>query len=170
MKLTPLKSALIAGTAFGLYFGLFEMLSLTNKYTLFIVPAAGLSFGVMMYFMARAGKINRQAALFNEDEGDVLYAGDANHFKNGEAVGGKLCLFEDRLTFKSHKLNIQNHELEIPVGAIREITFFKTLGLLPNGLAIHTKEGREEKFVVYGRSQWKMQIEQAAIISPLQGT
>jgi len=44
-----------------------------------------------------------------------------------EAVGGKLFLTNRRLVFKSHKLNIQNHELSIHLIDIANVGRYKKL-------------------------------------------
>lgn len=82
---------------------------------------------------------------------------------NGEAVGGKLYLMKDKLQFKSHGFNIQNHSQIITLEQIKEVVFFNTIGLIPNGLAIMTNEGKTEKFVVNSRRLWKKEIEKLKV-------
>lgn len=94
-----------------------------------------------------------------KDRDSVIYSGVANHFLNYESVGGKLYLVPDKLWFKSHKLNIQNHELLLDINEIEEVRFYNTWGLIPNGLEIKTTNGRVEKFVVYKRKTWKQEID-----------
>lgn len=89
----------------------------------------------------------------------LIYSGAANHFLNGESVGGGLYLTNDKLLFKSHKLNFQNHELLLDINKIAEVCFCNTLGIIPNGLEIRTTNGDIEKFVVYRRATWKQQID-----------
>jgi hypothetical protein len=96
-------------------------------------------------------------------EQTIIHSGKANHFKNIEAVGGNLYLFADKLRFKSHSINIQNHELIINLNQIKEVSFFNSLGLVPNGLAIKTIDGKTEKFVVNGRKVWKNEIDKCLI-------
>lgn len=83
-----------------------------------------------------------------------LHSGGANHFKNGEAVGGKLYLTEEDLIFKSHNLNLQNHELIIKRNTIKAIESCNTMWLVPNGLRIILANGSKERFVVNGRKKW----------------
>jgi len=59
MKLTPLKSGIICGVGFCLFFGIYQALSCDLKHALILSPMAGTAFGIMMYFSARAGKANR---------------------------------------------------------------------------------------------------------------
>ena len=97
-----------------------------------------------MYLFVNSRKVKQQTALTEEDQDGVIYSGAANHFKNAEAVGGKLYLLTDRLEFKSHGFNIQNHAFNIYLTEIKELVFYKTLGMVPNGLQI-----------VYTMAKWK---------------
>lgn len=97
--------------------------------------------------------------LQNTENDTIAYSGKANHFLNGESVGGNLILFINKIQFKSHSLNIQNHVLEIELSQIQEVNFYNTLGLVPNGLALKLNDGKTEKFVVYKRNLWKTAIE-----------
>jgi len=99
------------------------------------------------------------AVLQSTDHDAIVYSGKANHFLNGESVGGNLYLFQHKIQFKSHSLNIQTHVLDIELSRIKEVTFYNTLGLVPNGLALKLHEGKTEKFVVYKRNFWKAEIE-----------
>ena len=79
--------------------------------------------------------------------------GFANHFVGIEAVGGQLFLGSNRLFFKSHSLNIQTHELEIPLSQI--VKTEKASGITGfNRFNIYLKDGTIEKFVVYNREDW----------------
>ena len=87
-------------------------------------------------------------------EGAIIYEGAANHYAGIEGVGGKLYLTQNALVFISHKLNIQNHELVIPIVEIETFSLSNNLGFVPNGLTIHTKSGKNERFVVNRRKVW----------------
>lgn len=113
----------------------------------------------MLYLFVNSRKVKEQTTLEGVEASDVIYSGGANHFKNAEAVGGKLYLLSDHLAFKSHKVNIQNHTLAIKINNIQDIIFYSTLGLIPNGLKIILKDGAEEKFVVNYRDIWKKNIQ-----------
>jgi hypothetical protein len=92
---------------------------------------------------------------FNLHHGEVICVQEAaGHFKGREAVGGFLCLTDKRLLFKSHKLNLQNHELSILLSDIALVNSYKTLGLQNNGLAVHLANQATEKFVVGKPAQW----------------
>lgn len=85
---------------------------------------------------------------------NILFETPANHFKGIEGVGGKLYLTNKRLVFKSHKLNIQNHELSIQLTDVKNVDRHKTLGLVNNGLTITTIDDKTEKFVVEQVENW----------------
>ena len=130
------------------------------SYALLAGPIAGLFFGLMMYFFINSKLVKQQTALSDVASGDIIYSGGANHFKNAEAVGGKLYLLKDHLEFKSHGFNIQNHSFIIYSKEIEKIIFYNTLGFVPNGLKLVLKDGEEEKFVVSNRSIWKNAIDE----------
>lgn len=77
----------------------------------------------------------------------------ANYFRGVEAVGGKIYFDETGLTFKSHAINIQTGETRIEYEKISEVVKRNTLGIVPNGISIFTKDGFEHKFVINNRSK-----------------
>ena len=85
---------------------------------------------------------------------------NANHFMGFEAVGGKLFITNKRFVFKSHSINIQNHELTIQYSDIERIELCFTFLIVPNGLKIITKSGKKDQFVVWKRKMIKEAIEQ----------
>ena len=118
-----------------------------------------------MHLFVNSKAIKRQTQIETKVDESIIHSGEANHFKNSEGVGGKLYLLTDKLQFKSHSFNLQNHELTIQIDQIKEITYSNTLGIVPNGLAISLKDGRQEKFVVNGRQLWKTEIEKLIAIT-----
>jgi len=115
---------------------------------------------IFILFMPLLQKINAKTAtklmlkMPLEGEGNAILCGGANHFKNWEAVGGKMVLFHDLLVFKSHKFNIQNHQLHLPLNEISNIEPYAVWGLVPTGLKISLANGQTEKFVVGNRDEW----------------
>lgn len=158
------KIGLIAGLWFCLFFGTYLYFIDGFRAALIGGPLSGLFFGsfmgLMLYFFSKSKKINDQTKLEGVDEIDIVYAGAANHFKGKVAVGGKLYLLNDRLIFKSHNLNIQNHTLSIEISNINELIFFNPMGIVKNGLQISLKDGAIEKFVINNRNIWKEYIQQ----------
>jgi len=159
-----LKMGLFCGLSFCLFFGTYIYFIDGFQAALICGPICGLLFGLaiglIFYFFSKSKKVNEQTKLEGVDESDIVYAGAANHFKKREAVGGKLYLLNDRLIFKSHNLNIQNHTLSIQTGNINQLVFFNPLGIVKNGLQLTLKDGTVEKFVVNNRNTWKQHIEQ----------
>lgn len=128
-------AAVIAGLVSGLLFGW-----LTDK---FLVSS-----------------IFTKSTHFNLDTGELMiFQTPANHFKGAEGVGGSLCLTDKRLLFKSHNLNIRNHELSILLSNITIVDRYKTLGLVNNGIAVHLISELTEKFVVDKADKWIEQIQ-----------
>jgi hypothetical protein len=125
---------------------------------------AGVIFGVLMARFAKG-----QAKRFVIDRPDfagedVTHEGLANHFKGAEGVGGYLWLTTGRLVFRSHKLNIQNHEWAALLSDIVKVEATKTLGMIPNGLQITLTSGETHKFVVNQNLVWQEAI-RAALVS-----
>lgn len=90
--------------------------------------------------------------------------GAANLQKNIETVGGKLYLTNQRLVFESHKFNAQSGVTEVELCNIQssEKCWTQFLGffpLFPNSLAVYTKQGKEFRFVLFGRGAWAVAIE-----------
>ncbi|QIL40778.1 hypothetical protein G7074_16815 [Pedobacter sp. HDW13] len=159
-----IKIGLLAGLFFCFFFGIASTFLYDLHAALIMGPISGLIFGLfmglMLYFFSKSKKVNDQTKLEGVNETDIVYAGASNHFIKREAVGGKLYLLNDRLVFKSHSLNIQNHTLSIQIDNINEVSFFSPLGIVKNGLQLTLKDGAIEKFVVNNRNIWKQHIEQ----------
>jgi hypothetical protein len=102
-------------------------------------------------------ELDGRAAGFDADE-TVLHHGPANHFKGIEGVGGKLFLTNKRLRFRSHKINVQTHDESYPIETIASVEPSRSLGIVPNGLLVHLRDGRRERFVVSGRGDWVSSI------------
>lgn len=105
-------------------------------------------------------ELDGREAGFDADE-KLLRAGPANHFKGIEGVGGKLFLTSKRLRFRSHKMNFQAHDESYPIEAIASVEPSSSLGIIPNGLLVHLRDGRRERFVVAGRGDWVSSIRSA---------
>lgn len=114
----------------------------------------GFLFGWLIGVFAKSNFVKATSKIETETDEDVLFETPANHFKGIEAVGGKLYLTNKRLIFKSHKMNIQNHELSIDLNNIKSVDRHKTLGLIDNGLSIITSQSMTEKFVVEQVEEW----------------
>lgn len=143
------KSGVAQGTLFGILFGF--------------------GFPPLMDFIAR--KVIRKIKIdLNEGE-SLIYEGPANLFRGIEGVGGKLFLTSDRLHFKSHKMNIQNEPLSIPLDHVAEFSTYRTSKVITfdNGLKVSTMDLKEYKFVVNNRDKWVNQLLSSNSMQELEG-
>lgn len=151
-----LVSALLAGLAFGSGMGIFFGIR-WGDFERGIVAgiASGIFFGLATAIFAYLGQLRKPAVQRQELPGEkVEYSDLANHFMGAESVGGWLFLTKDRLFFKSHSYNIQNHELSIPLRKIIDVKPVMTLWVVPNGLEVTLETQKIERFVVHQRSKW----------------
>jgi len=126
----------------------------------------GVFFGVFMaiVFPYLFGKfaMNHGKNIYPElgtDE-EIETEGLANLFRSVQAVGGKLFLTNEKLIFKSHKLNIHTGQSDIPYHTIAEVQTTKTGNLIDNGLRIKTADGLEFDFVVADRESWMEKLQE----------
>jgi len=155
-----LRFALGAGILYGLLMWL--MLVLVVRHPVAVAGReavlAGVIFGPlfawMMISFSHSAWVKRSATPTFEPGERVVREGPANHFRRLEAVGGWLYLTNQRLVFKSHRLNIQRHQLSLPLDRIATARPSMTAWVIPNGLQVLTKDGRGERFVVEGRGEW----------------
>ncbi len=94
----------------------------------------------------------------------VLREGPANLQRGLETVGGRAWLTERRLVFEPHAVNVQTQVEAIPLAEIvsTALCWTKFLGFLPlfpNSLAVTTRDGRERRFVLFGRKAWREAID-----------
>lgn len=153
------RNSILAGVAFGLSFGLFLAFRSEMEDAFIAGPILGLAFGFGVYFFVTAKPVKQQTQIEHKDGEPVIRSGGANHFKNFEAVGGKLYFFKDKLQFQSHNFNVQNHGQVINLNQIKEVEVYNTFGMIPNGLKIKNNDGKIEKFVVRDRQIWKEEID-----------
>ncbi|GAB6991649.1 GRAM domain-containing protein [Paenibacillus pini] len=85
--------------------------------------------------------------------GEILLTKPANLFRGMEAVGGKLKITGDRVIFNATRLNVQRDSLEIPMSDIQEVERRNTLRIVPNGITIKLRSGKEYRFVIKDRDQ-----------------
>jgi len=102
--------------------------------------------------------------ILNIDE-RVIKQGAANMQRGIETVGGQLYLTNQRLLFSAHRFNVQTGDSEVPLRTISSVQrcwtrFLGVLPLLPNSLAVHTRD-EVHRFVVFGRSHWADAIHRA---------
>jgi hypothetical protein len=155
-------TAVVTGIAFGIPMGLLSGVVLTIargssfgvSFGLVSSVASGAAFGLgmagfMAFFRRRVSCARPQ---FTGEQ--LLHDGPANHFVNGEGVGGRLFLTKERVLFRSHGFNIQCHELSVPLAEITQAEPVRTARIFPNGLRLVTRTGKEERFVVREHRRW----------------
>lgn len=116
--------------------------------SLMAAAIGGFLFGWLMGVFAHSKFATKGTQVTLKSGETILHSTGGNHVKGIEAVGGKLYLTSQRLIFKSHRLNIQRHELSIDLNAIAYVQRYKVLGVVNNGLAVVTRQNKKEKFVV----------------------
>lgn len=90
----------------------------------------------------------------------------ASHFVNEMAVGGTLTLTTARLIFQSNARAAKQHEISIALDHVKDVCFFKTLFLNPNGLSLVMNSGAQENFIVDDKKHWCNKIkEQLAVVA-----
>ena len=119
---------------------------------------SGVLFGWIIGLFGKSKFVNETTKVDTEPGENISFQTPANHFKGIEAVGGKLYLTNKRLIFKSHKLNIQNHQLDINLTEINSVGRYNTLGVIDNGLSVITNQNKTEKFVVEQVDEWVTQL------------
>lgn len=156
------KSWLTMALLYGLPMGL--LFSWQEGRPMIAIPAgliAGAVFATILSGFASRQTQKLQAESPDFGSEDTLHAGPANHFKGLEAVGGHLWLTSQRLHFRSHKMNLQNHEWSTPLADIVSVQTSKSLGIIPNGLRVRLSSGEEHRFVVHENKRWVNDITQA---------
>ena len=143
------------GLPFGILMGIFYSFQSGWKGGALAGLFSGVLFGLMM-----AGFVKFQSRKFTQNrplsaDEKLIKEGSANH----QGTGGWIYLTDSRLIFVSHKINIKNEELSIPLSEIVSIEKGRSLGIFPNRLILNLKNGRAEKFVFQDAKNWIHQIE-----------
>ena len=88
----------------------------------------------------------------------VLKAANTSYCDNSAQIDGKLILTNQRIYFKTMVDEKKHVDFEILPNQIKEVMFFNTWKIFPNGLNVVTKEGAEKKFIIKNRDQWCLMI------------
>lgn len=88
----------------------------------------------------------------------VIKVADTSYVESQSRVTGKFILTNQRIYFKSVEETNNGVDFEILFSQIREILFFNTWKVIPNGLNVITKEGSELKFLIKNRDSWCQMI------------
>ena len=98
-----------------------------------------------------------------QNEGEELIGTfGANLWRGFEAVGGRMILTNQRVLFEAHNFNVQTAPVAIQLSAIDTVAPSLTLGIIPNGLTIHSA-GKEYKFVVSGRARIIAKLQECGV-------
>ncbi|MBN1158954.1 MAG: hypothetical protein JXA61_06200 [Bacteroidales bacterium] len=84
----------------------------------------------------------------------IIRAGDSNLLVNGNKIKGKLIVTNQRIYFRTIRVDCKKNDREIMPGEISDLYFFNTRWILPKGMNIKTKDGSEIHFEVSHRSEW----------------
>jgi hypothetical protein len=163
-KRNRFRAGLSFGIAMAVFFILQNLLTNDKQATNQIIKSiasglvagaiSGVLFGWLMGLFAKSKFVTQTTKIETDPDEHILFETPTNHFKGIEGVGGKLYLTNKRLIFKSHKLNVQNHQLSIQLTDVKNVDRYKTLGLVNNGLSITTIDDKTEKFVVEQVENW----------------
>jgi hypothetical protein len=88
----------------------------------------------------------------------VLKAANTSYVDSAAQVDGKLILTNQRIYFKTMTDEKKHIDFEILPTHIKEVMFFNTWRIIPNGLSVITKDGKELKFIIKNRDQWCLMI------------
>ncbi len=113
--------------------------------------------------------VKKQTAVNVPKGQKLIHSGCANYKMKIEAAGGRLYLFSDKIHFKFHNFNFRKYELELPITQIKTVSFFNSLGFIPNGLQVTLSNGASDRFIVDDRNIWKEKIESQIATHELQG-
>jgi len=84
----------------------------------------------------------------------ILRAGSSNLRQTDKDISGKLIVTNQRIYFRTLKMEHELCNKEINPGEISELFYFNILWVLPKGLTIKTKNGEELCFTVSQRDEW----------------
>ncbi len=89
----------------------------------------------------------------------ILHSGSVSRWHRFEPVGGRLFLTNQRLYFKSHPINLFNHEWELPLCDLGKFYTCTTFLVMPGGLVIFDKRRKRRrdslsKFIVEDNKEW----------------
>ena len=162
---TAIPSGLAFGACFGVPAGILAWIfTQRGGFALAVAVAcllgAGLPFGFALAAFQRALRRSVEGRSPDLRGERVLWVGVANHFVGGEGVGGNMWLTDSRLLFVSHRANVRQHVLSIPLHEVRDVRMARTLRLIPNALEVETAAATE-RFVVEDRKAWAREFKRA---------
>lgn len=88
----------------------------------------------------------------------VIRATNTLHTSGTTESKGKLIMTNQRIYFKSLGNDAAKHDLELLPGEIKDILFYNILHIIPRGLDLVTRDGRQLRFAMKNRNEWCRQI------------
>ncbi|HEY6033155.1 MAG TPA: hypothetical protein VIV58_02820 [Kofleriaceae bacterium] len=143
--------ALKTGVPFGAAMGLFFAAQHGASRGLITGAAAGVAFGCAMAAVMKWQHARAATVIAPYEAEGILHHGPANHMA-GTAIGGWLVMTKQRLVFEPHKLNHGGKRLELATADIAGAR--RGDGVLPNKIAVATRDGHTHQFVVRDRDKW----------------
>ena len=124
-------------------------------YWLIIGSLAVCAFAIgIVLFVVITGEVLKNKFKGLVDESNIILQGGANCFVNYEAVGGWMVLTVDKLIFLPHTINYQKNKIIINISDIVNVARKNTMGIVPNGISVITKDKTTYNFVVSHRNKW----------------
>ena len=143
-----IKSTILSSLFYAIWMAVFMNIFMEAE-PIFMFFFSFLGFWIFM-FLFQLFMLNKNKKIAKEINGKIYYQGPASHFVGVESVGGYLFVTKDKIIFKSHSFNIQNHSIEISLKNIIEVKPYNNLRIFPHGLEVIQKE-KTDKFVVNNR-------------------
>lgn len=143
---------LLSFLGFSIPMGIFlSIISMSVVKGIVLGVIAGLLFaGVLTIFIvcvsAGKGKLKERYGITEQ----AIYDGGASYVIDKVSIGGWMYMFEDRLCFLSHRINVQVVQMIIPYQNMHSVTAGKKW----RRITIHTKDGKCVEFIVNEADEW----------------
>lgn len=93
------------------------------------------------------------------EQEQIIKKDHANLYCDGQAFAGAFYLTSERLVFVGYLLDINEKYIEdVQLAHIADVVPGKTFYFIPNVLSITTIRDRKLKFIVNGRNEWLLSI------------
>ncbi|WRS26137.1 zinc-ribbon domain-containing protein [Oscillospiraceae bacterium MB08-C2-2] len=99
-------------------------------------------------FQSRVNEVDRGGMGAKDFSGESI---TANYFKGIGALGGTLVFDQTGMTFCPHQIHVLSEKTRIQYQDICHVAARNTMGLVPNGMSVFTRDGKEHKFVLFNR-------------------
>lgn len=149
-----IKYSLISGLIFGLASWIYCIQTAKAEIAIFLSVFCFLIFSPIAYFKIFWG-IKDDITFKEIYKPNVKYASRSNHIYNRISVGGNLYLTNDELIFQTNLINFtKKHQCIIKLTEIKSVKYYKTLGVVENGIQIEKVTNDVEKFIVPKKDKW----------------